>query len=589
MHVPKLVFKGLKQSKSLCKYTAIWFLITIMQIVEQTLMANILSSQSEKNTIISSQVITEVNSFSNEVSQDRIFLVIMILLVPLLRFGLFGNMINSISTKVLLSIWTDVLIEYSNLTMDSQGTFSIRELERKMRGVEWGFSFWIDSGFPSIINIISMSYLCIYTFYLSGSWLLFIGLVAGVSIMYFFVKRKLDKRMHDTWNKNDTKYDKLNQKLILNLPRFAYGSRELSHIISLMTEHYMIKEKFDKSRNEQKIFTGILNQVCVAMILLLAPNKSIVSLLAVTLQFTSTVNNLFGLINTNVHCEEKWTAIRKKFNKSFKKDGEPEQIILDSTVTIKKYSINKKDFELKMNNPLNLSIGKTIIITGPSGAGKTTFLKGIFGFDDKAQVVLSNGKSPRSYAKNISLMYQSIKEDLQFDNLSMREIFDNSDDEQLITEVLQVACVGNWIERLQKLFQNINKKEDGKNEEEIEDDKEENEYKSWLDIPLNKIGQISGGEKTRLAIAIQIFELIKYNKKILVLDEPEQGSDPPIAYKLIKQIIDKYGNNCLIIIISHLEKYLYSSKSLNKSTDCNIKWNYHIKVENGLVDVMQLN
>ena len=43
----------------------------------------------------------------------------------------------------------------------------------------------------------------------------------------------------------------------------------------------------------------------------------------------------------------------------------------------------------------------------------------------------------------------------------------------------------------------------------------------WLDIDISKICELSGGEKTRLAIAIQLCELVVQNKKIFVLDEPE--------------------------------------------------------------------
>jgi len=415
MRFPRIVFQALKDSACLYKYVLVQLIIVALDFCQQTMMAKILTGDSGDDF--------------------RKVLAGIILIIPVVRFGLFGKLIAKICAGVQTSFWKVNLEEYSFLTTESKHSFPIKEMRRKVQDTQWGLSYWVESGFPIILNIASMAYLCIYTFVYSQSLVLFIGLVIGNVTLYFSIKKKLDKRMSNIFEEMEGKYDKIEQKLTLNLPRFAHGSKDLNFIMELISEFTSIRSRFNTSRSEQKIFTGVLNQICVAIILIIIPSNSLVNLITVTLQFTNTVNNVFNLLNTNVHFEDKYTSLRKNFDKANKKSFEPEQFVLEHTLVVNDYQVSKEDFSLKMNRPLPLSIGNKILIRGASGAGKSTFLKGILGLDESAKVSLSNGKTPKNYFKNISLMYQSIKEDLQFNNLTLREIFDDSTDEKLIEEV----------------------------------------------------------------------------------------------------------------------------------------------------------
>jgi ABC-type multidrug transport system ATPase subunit len=87
---------------------------------------------------------------------------------------------------------------------------------------------------------------------------------------------------------------------------------------------------------------------------------------------------------------------------------------------------------------------------------------------------------------------------------------------------------------------------------------------------------MSGGEMTRLAIAIQLFEVITRNKKILIMDEPEQGTDPPIAYQMIRDIVNEFRTSCVIVLISHLERY-------STGDGGNIEWSHRFDVGDGMI------
>ncbi len=435
--VPKVCFDALKKSNQITQYAIIWTIITGIELTHQSLMVKLLTNSDGVNQTIKNAI------------------VVLILSIPLLRYGVFGTQNVKISTEVKIYLWEQFLKEYSTLTSDAIEAFPSTEMEKKMKNAEWGFSFWIEYGFPIVFNIISMLYLCVYTFIKTGNIILFIGLVFGNGLLYFLVKKKLDKKMSDVWEDTYKKQEKMASKLSLNLPRFAHGQRPLDVVMTIVREYCEIKSRFDQSRNEQKVFTGILNQICLAIVILIVDNQNLISLLTVSIQFTNMINSILSLLNNNIHFEEQYNTLRKKFDSSKRQQEEIKHVPLDHTFHITSYQVNKKGFELQMNDILEMSIGKRYLIQGPSGAGKTTFLNGIFGIDDDAKVVLDNGNNPKNYFKNISLMYQSIKEDIQLNSLTLREIFDDSKNEELIEEVLDVACVGKWINRLKNLAENM--------------------------------------------------------------------------------------------------------------------------------------
>jgi ABC-type transport system involved in cytochrome bd biosynthesis fused ATPase/permease subunit len=78
-----------------------------------------------------------------------------------------------------------------------------------------------------------------------------------------------------------------------------------------------------------------------------------------------------------------------------------------------------------------------------------------------------------------------------------------------------------------------------------------------LDQPI--ANRISGGEKRRLAIASQLVTITD-TTRVIILDEPEQGCDPPLA-----RIHEAYPTHC-IIVISHLERIATT-----------LKWDHHIR------------
>lgn len=559
--LPKIALKTLCESTYVIQYTLMWIFVTSIMFWKHTLMVTILTGNDE-----------EREKTTNLVA-------ILILAVPLIEYGLFGNYISNIVANIQTDVTKNILKEYDMLTLESKETFGIDILLRKMRGVKYGVSYWIEHGFPTFFQLVTTVYLCVYTFYTTDMIGTLFGLICINAILYKYVKKHLDERQAQVWEDNVKKHDKVSVLLNLYLSQFAYGQRKLDSVMELVKEECLIKTLFDKTRNEQRLFTGILSEICMSIILLLSPPKYILAFLTVTVKFTGMMSSIFGVMNANTHFESDWRSLRKEFDKRTKKIGTLEQYQLGEGYYIMKYSFTKPNFTLTMNSILDISVGKTILIQGASGSGKTTFLKGIFGFCEDAKVTLSNDRYPKNYQGSIALMYQAIKENIKLSNLTLRELFNGSTNIELIEQVLKHACVGNWVDRLKAKAQCLNTDslididkihQNNRNYILIDIDKihqkngdfvsihikyEKKTNVSWLDIDLSEIGTLSGGEKTRLILAMQLYEIIDKQKKILILDEPEQGTDPPIAYKMLKNIINYYSKYAMIVIISHLERF----------------------------------
>jgi ABC-type transport system involved in cytochrome bd biosynthesis fused ATPase/permease subunit len=593
MQLPIVVLKALIETKNLYSYGFFWLVMTLIELTQQTIMAHILT-----DTDTDTDIDTDIDF------KYKYVMVLMILIVPVLRYNVFANKLSTINDEVKRHLWEISMGEYDELTTESKTNFPTRDLTKKLDDAEWGYAYWIEYGFPMVFNSISMSYLCVYTFYLSKMIYLLFLLTLGIVVLYFCIKKNLDKKMAKIWDDNRQERDKLNQRFKLEMPRFAYGSKTINDIMSIANKNFEIDSRFVKIRNDQKILSSLITEICVVIILLM-PFDNLTGILAVTLKFTSTVNNLFGILNNNTHLEGQYTAFRKEFDKAKKQKYRVKQVDFDGEITIESCEIKKNGFELKLEEQFTYGIGDVMRFSGESGSGKSSFIKAAFVGDDDAEIVLLTKKQkdgrnkglkklnrvtrrnrsnksnksnkfdrhmkPKNYFHKVSWLHQNSKQELFVSKLTLSEIFDNTQDEKLVDKCLQLARVGKPIDRIKK-----------KSLEKISEKKSENksENESWLNIELSEIGEMSGGEMTRLAIAIHLFEVITRGKKILIMDEPEQGTDPPVAYKMIGDIIEEFRKTCVIILISHLEKYSHGDGG-------NIKWTKSFNVSNGLVTKMQ--
>ncbi|WP_053982597.1 ATP-binding cassette domain-containing protein [Niameybacter massiliensis] len=147
-----------------------------------------------------------------------------------------------------------------------------------------------------------------------------------------------------------------------------------------------------------------------------------------------------------------------------------------------------KDFDIEIEE------GKTTVLLGASGSGKTTFIRMLLGIEsyEKGNIIgLEN--------KNISVVFQ---EDRLIPWLNVSKNI-----EIVLKAYLEPDAIQNRIEEILKLVELL-------------------EYK---DCEINKL---SGGMKRRVALA----RALAYDGELLIMDEPFKGQDYALKLRLLERI-----------------------------------------------------
>jgi molybdate transport system ATP-binding protein len=182
--------------------------------------------------------------------------------------------------------------------------------------------------------------------------------------------------------------------------------------------------------------------------------------------------------------------------------------------------------------------GSITKIYGPSGAGKTTFLKVIAGFikPEKGRIIV-NGTIWFDSESELFVPPQKRMAGFVFQDYAL---FPNMN----VIEHLQYATKDNdWI----KTLLNVGKLEN---------------------LILHKPQYLSGGQQQRLAI----LRALAIKPKLLLMDEPFSALDPKMKTELIgklKILFDELG--CTVLVVSHNQQELEGLTGDEMVVDTNLK------------------
>lgn len=173
---------------------------------------------------------------------------------------------------------------------------------------------------------------------------------------------------------------------------------------------------------------------------------------------------------------------------------------------------------------LEIDKGEFVFLTGPSGAGKTTFLKLIFREETPSSgQILVNGRNVSAIPepkipylrRDIGVVFQDFK------LLRRKTVFEN------VAFVLRVMGV-EATERKRRAFQIL---------------KQVGLHHKIGSYPL----QLSGGEQQRVAIARALI-----NEPVLLLaDEPTGNLDPELAYEIMSLFQDINARGTTVLVATH--------------------------------------
>jgi len=273
---------------------------------------------------------------------------------------------------------------------------------------------------------------------------------------------------------------------------------------------------------------------------------------------SSIIQNMDGL-DRNLTQYELYRSFWKRNEKYLRND--PTQLSFPEQIDITKISIDLPHLTVSYDDvPFSIKRGDKILVSGPSGSGKTTLIKGLQGLEDG--VSLKSGILPDQYMKEYVYFSQMIRARMPLIHININTLFNNASPKN-IKRACDIVGIWEWAR---------------KHSQEDEEDDHEHDHIPYMYEGVDLKKQItqdqSGGEKTRLALAVRLCTLMTQKRSIMVLDEPEQGLDPLMAYEVLERIFSEF-KDITILVVSHLE-----------NPDRITSWNKKIHIVEGKITII---
>ena len=437
-----------------------------------------------------------------------------------------------------------VLCEYNNFSHTYKNKNPYSTFKNKSNNAMMAINSVLNWGVPCIkcifINIISIIWVTI----LDKMYLFIITFIILNILYYVVILKKTFQNIKKEVRAVKDKLEKINEYSQLISPLFQKKNISISQMEIYSKQKLEMQFTMDCIWLKLHKKIGLIKIVNILILLLFIymldiQNKIII--ISFFYRIESSIVQLYYFLNRYTKFDSDYDLFIKIINNAECSKDEL-QYDVPSTITITKIDINNLNLKLSLDNktkyPIHISQGNKILITGYSGSGKTTLIDAFVGLING--ITFEGPYQPVNFYSNFVIMYQSIRADIPTSKVNIIELFTIENSHEFNLEICKkacdICCINEW---LSKRLDNLEKTIDE---------------------------EISGGEKSRLILAIKIYTLLIDNKKILILDEPEQGSDPEVAYKIIDNIFKEFPN-ITIIIISHLEKI-----------KINYKWDININI-----------
>lgn len=489
-----------------------------------------------------------------------------------------SNYMKQITANITLEFIKNETIKYSKLSFQSRTTRTAALFWSKLGNIDNifrdGYSIFVLTAITVSTNLcigISTFWqknLISQFLWLSLVWLLIYRYVVGP---YENRHKDIRKRLR---NINSYVYAKVN----INLLPFQYKEREPKYIYGLDRITNENNQLISKSYKFKSGITEIMSYLLTSIICILGSETSaeFLILCVVSNKFMRIVHSINEFVtNTREMISDYDTYMEFWYGAEFTQ--ELAKLDLQPNLHVEWVDIHKGTYRVHLptdQNSFRIGQGSRILIQGPTGGGKTTLVDGIVG---KLEGVELNDGQPGNYYHTVADMFQNIREMISVD-ISIRDYFKEEPNDALIRECLDLTFEQSEIDNI---IASLHPKLTDPETKWLYDfyaEQTPSRMLSALDVRLDNI--LSGGQKSRLCLASRCYELIRFKKQMLVMDEPEQGSDAVTAVRVLNRIFARFPN-VAIICVSHMCQCQIDALRVN--------WTSKINVTEGMLTVQNIN
>jgi ABC-type cobalamin/Fe3+-siderophores transport system ATPase subunit len=492
---------------------------------------------------------------------------------PIINNFIIQPLIKKISIDIRKKYEEESYLRYYSISFEDKITRQHQNFDQKLMSSMFALTLNFSWGLPNLINLISSFSSVFLTFLQKGLILQF-----GLAVLLFCISYKT---FVESKQNNFTLADKLFRKIRHKISEKIYLDG-ISFQYKELTPDYMIKLKNIISSNEE------VNELNWQKIMAVTNfNAEIISI--IICYFTMNNTSDFILISMNMtqlsRSIQKLTSFTTQYNKYYNDwetmeefwknttvKEEPSKLYL-STIPNNKFEIT--DVLIKLGNynlrldpnftDFNICKKSKILLEGPSGHGKSSFIKSLFGLFDNCLIKLDHGEG-KNYHHLIADYFQEIKEKMPSSKVSIRDYFKGEKNNDIITQYLLYAWSSDELDRISTSILNSNN-----------DDININiniKNIHIYDLSINE--RLSGGQKSRLILWTRGYIVETLQKEIIVLDEPCPDVDFDNYIDNITRFYNKY-KHCTIIMIAHL------CECRRKAINADKLFNLEIWIENGII------